>query len=192
MLPRTVRYLIFFATNRTPLRGWICVALFLCYKQGAATRLDLCCIIPLLQTGRRSAAGFVWRYSFATNRAPLRGWICGNAISSSHPPIFSPSHLLTLSSSHPPIFSPSHLLTLSSSHPLIFSPSHLLTLSSSHSLIFSPSHLLTLSSSHPLIFSPSHLLTLSSSHPLIFSPSHLLTLSVPFSHSSASSVPFYF
>jgi hypothetical protein len=138
-----------FATNRTPLRGWICVALFLCYKQGAATRLDLCCIIPLLQTGRRSAAGFVWRYSFATNRAPLRGWICGNAISSSHPPIFSPSHLLTLSSSHPPIFSPSHLLTLSSSHPLIFSLSHLLTLSSSHPLIFSLSQCLFLTAPPP-------------------------------------------
>jgi hypothetical protein len=90
MLPRTVRFVIpllqtgrrsaagfvllySFATNRTPLCGWICVALFLCYKQDAALRLNLCCFIPLLQTGRRSAAGFVLLYSFATNRTPLRG-----------------------------------------------------------------------------------------------------------------------
>jgi hypothetical protein len=133
----------------------------LCYKQDAAPRLDLCGVIPLLQTGRRYSAGFVLHYSFATNRTPLRGWICVALFlcykQGAAPRldlwecnlIFSPSHLLTLSSSHSLIFSPSHLLTLSSSHPLIFSLSHLLTLSSSHSLIFSLSQCLFLTAPPP-------------------------------------------
>ena len=80
------------------------------------------------------------------------------------------SHLLIFISSHPHIFSSSHLLLIfSSSHPHIFSSSHLL-------LIFSSSHLLIFTSSHLHIFSSSHLLILTSS-PLALLPSCPLALS---------------
>ena len=96
--------------------------------------------------------------------------------SSSHPLIFTSSHLHIFSSSHLLIFTSSHLHILSSSHPLIFASSHLHIFTSSHLLIFTSSHLHIFSSSHLLlIFSSSHLLT--SSH--IFS--HLLTSSHIFS-----------
>ena len=92
-----------------------------------------------------------------------------HTFSSSHVLIFT-SAPLHISSSHPLIFTPSHLHTFSHT----FSSSHLLIFTSAHLHICSSSHLLIFTSAPLHIFSSSHLLSFLSP----FSLSRLLYLSL--------------
>ena len=107
-------------------------------------------------------------------------------LSSSHPHIFTSSHLLIFTFSGLHIFSSSHfhIFTFSNLHIFPFShhhiptSSHLPICSFSHLLIFTSSHLHIFSSSHldpahPHIFTFSNLHIFASSHPHIFTSAHL-------------------
>ena len=126
--------------------------------------LHNCCIFPesFWAQGSSNSGGLYLNFSLM--------------FTSSHPHIFSSSHLLIFTSSHLHILSSSHLLILTSSPLHIFSSHPHIFSSSPHFIILTSSPLHIFSSSDPHTSSHPHIFT--SWHPLIFTSSHLHSCSI--------------